>query len=210
MASTTPDIKEQIAEARRTQILLGAAQVFAEKGFHRATTKEIAKAAGISEGTIYNYFDTKRALLVAMIELLAIASLKTLITDHPPEEPADLLKVIMHDRYRLAQERGHLLAPIAAEVFTDEEVREELYQQIIIPISAHLEQFIQKRVDSGQFRPVDPVVVTRAMVGAIVVNFALKLTGTEARYDDISPDSLIDQLVSLFLHGLVAEESNSV
>ena len=62
------DFKEQMAEARRRQILMGAAQVFAEKGFHKATTKQIAKAGGVSEGTIYNYFKNKRELLVAMID----------------------------------------------------------------------------------------------------------------------------------------------
>jgi hypothetical protein len=38
--------------------------VFTEKGYHKATTKEIARAASISEGTIYNYFNNKRELLV--------------------------------------------------------------------------------------------------------------------------------------------------
>ena len=60
------DFKEQMAEARRMQILMGASQVFAEKGYHQATTKEIAKAAGVSEGTIYNYFANKRELLVEL------------------------------------------------------------------------------------------------------------------------------------------------
>ena len=60
---TSPDpIREQLIEARRNQILDAAAAVFAEKGFHRATTKEIAKTAGVSEGTIYNYFASKADL----------------------------------------------------------------------------------------------------------------------------------------------------
>ncbi|MCK4450178.1 MAG: helix-turn-helix transcriptional regulator, partial [Anaerolineae bacterium] len=55
---TDPNIlfKEQMAKARRAQILDAAATMFAKKGFHRATTKEIAKAASVSPGTIYNYF----------------------------------------------------------------------------------------------------------------------------------------------------------
>ena len=68
MIGATADFKEQMAEARRTQILMGAAQVFAEKGYHKSTTKEIATAAGVSEGTIYNYFGNKRELLLAMVD----------------------------------------------------------------------------------------------------------------------------------------------
>ncbi|RME60710.1 TetR/AcrR family transcriptional regulator, partial [Candidatus Parcubacteria bacterium] len=40
------DPREQLVEARRKQILFGAARVFTEKGFHKATTKDIARAAG--------------------------------------------------------------------------------------------------------------------------------------------------------------------
>ena len=53
--STSPDpIREQLIEARRNQILDAAAAVFAEKGFHRATTKQIAKTAGVSMTDILN------------------------------------------------------------------------------------------------------------------------------------------------------------
>ena len=45
-------IRKQLAEARRNLILDGASMVFAEKGFHRTTTKDIAAAAGVVEGTI--------------------------------------------------------------------------------------------------------------------------------------------------------------
>jgi AcrR family transcriptional regulator len=42
--------------------------VFAEKGFRRATTREVARVAVVSEGTIYNYFEDKDALLVAILD----------------------------------------------------------------------------------------------------------------------------------------------
>lgn len=206
MLQPQTDFKEQMAEARRIQILMGAAQVFSEKGFHKATTKEIAKAAGVSEGTIYNYFDNKRDLLVAMVELLATQSLKDLIATEPPADPKQLITVIMHDRYQLAKERGHQVAPIIAEIFNDVELREALYQQIVLPTSAHLEKFIQAQVDSGRFRPIDPIIATRALIGAIVINFALKISGLDSRYDHISVDSLVEQLVTLFLEGLVSRE----
>ncbi|MBE9508961.1 MAG: helix-turn-helix transcriptional regulator, partial [Chloroflexi bacterium] len=64
-------IRAQLIEARRAQILNAAATVFAEKGFHRATTREIARVADVSEGTIYNYFDSKEDLLVGIITRLA-------------------------------------------------------------------------------------------------------------------------------------------
>ena len=53
--------------ARRTQILEAAEVVFAAKGYHGATTREIAQAADVSEGTLYNYFASKRDLFVGLM-----------------------------------------------------------------------------------------------------------------------------------------------
>lgn len=201
------DFKEQMAEARRQQILMGAAQVFVEKGFHKATTKEIAKAAGVAEGTIYNYFDNKRDLLVAMIDLIGAQSLKRVITTDPPEDPRQLLTNVMQDRFQLAQEWGAHMAPIFAEIFNDEELRETLYQQVLMPVIGHVEQHLQNFVDAGRLRPVDPVIVTRAMFGAVIVNLGLKLSNVDPRYENFSIDSIIEQLVSLFLDGLLVDDS---
>lgn len=54
---------------RREQIRSGAVQVISEKGFHEATTDIIAKAAGVSVGTIYNYFHSKEEILGYIFEV---------------------------------------------------------------------------------------------------------------------------------------------
>ena len=54
-------------KTRRTEILEAAAVVFAEKGYQRATVKEIADRAGIAPGTIYLYFSGKHEILSAII-----------------------------------------------------------------------------------------------------------------------------------------------
>ena len=60
-----PDpIQTMLVAARRTT-LDAAITVFSEKGFHRATIKEIARVAGIADGTIYTYFASKKELGVA-------------------------------------------------------------------------------------------------------------------------------------------------
>ncbi|HWL12108.1 MAG TPA: TetR/AcrR family transcriptional regulator [Ureibacillus sp.] len=54
---------ESLIEIRRRQIVDGALRLFKEKGFHRATTRELAKAAGFSIGTLYEYIRTKEDVL---------------------------------------------------------------------------------------------------------------------------------------------------
>ena len=64
----TEEQNREKREAAREAILAAALSVFGEKGFDGATTAEVAKAAGVSKGLVFNYFPTKEALLQAMIE----------------------------------------------------------------------------------------------------------------------------------------------
>ncbi len=68
MTNTLDPVQQAMINARKAQILDASTQVFSEKGFHRATIKDIAKEAGIADGTIYTYFENKTALLVGIFE----------------------------------------------------------------------------------------------------------------------------------------------
>jgi len=54
---------ERLVQKRRDQMIKGAVALFKQKGFHRTTTREIAKAAGFSIGTLYEYIRTKEDIL---------------------------------------------------------------------------------------------------------------------------------------------------
>lgn len=54
---------ERLVIKRRNQMIKGAVNLFKEKGFHRTTTREIAKASGFSIGTLYEYIRTKEDVL---------------------------------------------------------------------------------------------------------------------------------------------------
>ena len=70
-----PARRERQMAARLEQILDAAAHLFAERGFHRTTTKDIAQAADVAEGTLYNYFETKNDLLFAILYRLSESEL---------------------------------------------------------------------------------------------------------------------------------------
>ena len=54
---------ERLIQKRRDQMINGAVKLFIEKGFHRTTTREIARAAGFSIGTLYEYIREKEDVL---------------------------------------------------------------------------------------------------------------------------------------------------
>src|SRR5262245_4805346 len=70
VASTSNTIRSSVEEdgSKRRQILDGARKVFMDLGFDGASMNEIARAAGVSKGTLYVYFADKSRLFEAIVE----------------------------------------------------------------------------------------------------------------------------------------------
>ena len=94
------------AEKRKEQLLDCAADLFARSGYARATTAELARAAGVTEPIIYRHFDSKRDLFVALIERTGretIAEWEKHLSD--AEDPAERLRRVIGDN-PMVSERG--------------------------------------------------------------------------------------------------------
>jgi AcrR family transcriptional regulator len=59
-------VSAETKAATRRRILEAAVQLFAAKGFEASTTRDIADAAGIASGTLFNYFATKEVILASL------------------------------------------------------------------------------------------------------------------------------------------------
>ncbi len=68
MSAVTISSLEQAESAKQRQILEGARAVFMEQGFDAASMGEIARAAGVSKGTLYVYFQSKEHLFQAIVQ----------------------------------------------------------------------------------------------------------------------------------------------
>lgn len=83
------------ADERRNAIVAAATNVFAEKGFHGTTTRELAKAAGVSEALLYKHFPSKESLFSAMLASGANGALSTTFKRVIALEPSTATLVIM-------------------------------------------------------------------------------------------------------------------
>lgn len=68
MCPRTSQQFETIRQERTKLILDTALELFAEKGYHQTSINDITKRAGISKGLIYNYFESKEAVLKSIIQ----------------------------------------------------------------------------------------------------------------------------------------------
>lgn len=81
----------KVVEDRREQIIDAAMRVFAQKGFARATNRDIAHEAGITTGLIYYYFKSKEDLLRAALEERSPVQVMAQITSEMLEQPPEVL-----------------------------------------------------------------------------------------------------------------------
>ncbi|MCC6284894.1 MAG: TetR/AcrR family transcriptional regulator [Phycisphaerales bacterium] len=117
------------AAKRREQLLSTAARLFAEVGYARATTSEIARAAGVSEPIIYRHFRSKKELFVALIDESGretISQWKRHLKGS--EDPTDRLRRILGDN-PMVQAAGRDAYRVMLQAITmidDEEIRQAI------------------------------------------------------------------------------------
>jgi AcrR family transcriptional regulator len=196
------DLKQTVSEMRRSSILEGAEKVFCERGYYKATTKMVAKAAGVGEGTIYNYFKNKHQLLLALLEKIVMEPIKKIMLENPPDDPRYFLNLIIENRSQFVRKYGSLLASLLTEISKNPQLMKEFYHKIIKPVSDLLENYLEKQKTSGQFRAINPLIISNAIIGAIWLNSAFKESSLDNRYDDISQEKLTEELIDWIIGGL--------
>lgn len=102
-------------EERRKQILDAAMSVFVEKGFKGSTTLEIAKAAGISEVTLFRYFSSKQEIFLEGIEPIFIQTLEGSIYTSKDLKLEEKLAFVLEERIRLVSKNYKIVRLILAE-----------------------------------------------------------------------------------------------
>src|SRR5574340_311417 len=156
--TTSPTTARSSSHDRQAGLISAAASLFAAKGFKGTTTKEIARAAGVSEALVFKYFPTKRALYTAILaekaplsELLgAVEDVARKRDDHrvftliagyrirPGADPT-MLRLLLFSALE-----GHELA----DMFFGKQHR-WFYD--------YLAGYIRTRIREGAFRTVDPL-----------------------------------------------------
>ncbi len=119
--------------AKQKLIIIAAIEVFAEKGYAAASTKEIALRAGVAEGNIYSRFTNKRGLLNAIIA--------PVLSQMFPDELDDFIKsrlhqdyvsletfltVLIKDRVTFLKDNAQIIKIVLSELLNDTQVRAQV------------------------------------------------------------------------------------
>lgn len=187
---------------RAPEIVAAAAKVFARRGYHGASTQDIADVLGIRQASLYYYFDSKEAALEAVcaegIEDYAVRAQKIY---RSAESSADkVARLVFHHLAPMAERHDFTLVFLRERRFLPAPARERIraleqrYERII-------ERIIQQAIDAGEFRAdLDARMATLALLG--LGNSATAWYGREpgATLERITSD-YVDLLVRAFRKG---------
>ena len=208
MTSSQPkNRRERRIAARQEQILEAAAIVFSTKGYERATTREIAEAADVSEGTLYNYFDNKIDLLNGVTKGFA-DEITQKIAAIEADNLGDMMAQLLTDRFRSGRER-RLFMLFLYEARLSPDVHHHYGQEALQRIINATEQRFRGLIEAGVMRPVDPDVAARAISATIMGFAALYELGQYGAQDNgFSAERWGSEVTDLFLKRLADAKSN--
>lgn len=166
---------------KREQILAAALEVFSRRGFHEARMDEIAAAAGVGKGTLYEYFASKTELFQEMFRANLQRLLERLKAEMASEtSPLAKLQRLLELHYQFASESQDL-TKLSLD-FGHHNFNQE-FRQWIVQHQRDKIELIKGLVRAGQEQgeikaELDPHAVTMVVLGAIHSLFGAIMAGT--------------------------------
>jgi AcrR family transcriptional regulator len=138
--------------SKRRQILDGARRVFLELGFDGASMGEIARAAGVSKGTLYVYFDDKCRLFEAIVEEEKIEQSKTAFNFDPGRDVDTTLPEFGRAYIALLCRPGggSAIRTVMAIAERMPEVGSRFYEQVIAHTVRRFATYLEARAERGE------------------------------------------------------------
>jgi len=193
---------EQLREHRNAQLLKAAQRVFSRQGFHAANISDVATEAGVSQGTVYHYFDSKEELLLAVFMQWETQHLRDEIGQALQAEPtaARKLAFLAHAASERVSSSLQLLQASVefwSHIPRNADIRKG-FRRMFARMADDVAGVIQQGIDAGEFRKVDATVLARLLIATydgLVLQWLADRKG-------IDWQTCTDTLVTVMLQGL--------
>jgi AcrR family transcriptional regulator len=198
-------------DERRLQILRVAVSLFAHEGFRGTTTKEIARASGVSEAMVFRHFANKEELYSAILDHkacsgdamnpeLMVADALNRKDDRAVFEGLAFGALEHHER---DPEFQRLLLHSALE---GHELAQMFFEKFVRRVYEFLGAYIRERQRDGAMIKIDPAIVVRAFIG-MIIHHSLNnnLWDPQRRLLNLSNESAARHFTDILLRGITVE-----
>ncbi|MGZ0192655.1 MAG: TetR/AcrR family transcriptional regulator [Acidimicrobiales bacterium] len=185
--------------SRWNDVVEAAAVVFNERGYHATRLEDIAEALGMQKGSLYNYIDSKEALLLAVVTPPATQLLDSLSTLAESDLPAsEKIRLVARGHARILEEYLPYVAVYVHEIAGQS--HSEKWREMDRSYVRHLSAIIDDGRQTGLFDPAtDPLISAMALIGAL--NW---MTRWYVRSGTLSAEEIAERIATTFLAGLLA------
>ena len=203
-----PQSRQRRKEARPQELLDAALDLFVEKGFAATRSEEVATRAGVSKGTLYLYYPSKKELLKEVIRtnvVNQIAEGTDRIRQFEGPTSELLAKVLRLWWERVGETRASgILKLMMSEARNFPEIAQFYVDEVIRPSRLMLGALVQRGIDRGEFRPVVVDDVVHALVAPLLFLVMNKHSlGACSVGSMLEPMPVIEAQIDLALHGLL-------
>ncbi|MFS0575550.1 TetR/AcrR family transcriptional regulator [Sporosarcina sp. 179-K 3D1 HS] len=192
---------------KQQKIIVAAINMFAEKGFASTSTNEIAKKAGVAEGTIFRHWKTKKDLLMSivspmMVKMLAPFIIKDLnkVLDQEYASFEEFLRAMIQNRQEFLEKNMPVIQILLQEIPFHPELRERFIEHVGKKVFARLVSIVEHYQAKGQLIDLPAPTVIRLAASTIVGYFATKYV--------IAPeldDKELERTIQFLMKGLSVE-----
>ncbi|MGE2815528.1 TetR/AcrR family transcriptional regulator [Mycobacterium heidelbergense] len=185
--------------SRRDRLVRAALTVFAQEGVDAASIKKIGRAAGVAPALIYHYFESKEALLAAVVERHGfLPQLRRMLTVPPTAPAVEVLPLIVRQMYELLTERADLVRVVMATSQTHPEMRRRM-DALNSEAQTLLARYLRARIEAGELHEHNPHSVARMLLSTVVM---WRLTD--------APAAELDDAITALVAGLTAAPAKLV
>jgi len=187
----------------RIRILQAARRLFSHRGYDGTTTRDLARKAGVAEGTLFRYFENKKAILIAVATQGWFELLTDLLTELSEMGSYDAVGQIMQRRLLNLQANADVLRVCFMEVQFHPELRDRIQTEVISKMLSVAEAFFQTAMDRGVYRPMDPKVVARVFLGMFAISGFSQTTILEPQASPQAIKAMAEGITEIFLRGVL-------
>jgi AcrR family transcriptional regulator len=198
-------------DGRPHQILDAALDTFGAKGFAAARLDDIAQQAGVAKGTIYLYFPTKEDLFKAVVRREIVGRIEEgerLQADQKDLSARDFLQRFLGKYWDNTQAAHslHMLRMVLGELHRYPELARFYGDEVVSRAWNLIASIVQRGVDRGEFRPVDPMLAARCITGTFLMHRLWTEPTSPGHHlvAHLSCNQLRGDLVDFFVDGLAA------
>jgi AcrR family transcriptional regulator len=202
MEEAMSETRENRQSQRRQRILDAALDLFARQGFHGTSTRQIAQAAGVAEGSIFNHFPSKKDLLVAAMAQIVDDYFGEDLVAPSKAGTLELLRATFTSRLGLGFRHAERIRFLLSELLMNQEMRQSYFEAVILRLTERIERVLEQRIAEGLLRPCNVQVVSGALVGAFLTFLLVAVLDEDRRLLRNSLDEISDELAHLFFYGL--------